>query len=105
MKLHLRKGDEVVVLSGNERGARGKILSVDREKLRAVVERVALRKKHVRRTQQNPKGGVVDQETPLHLSNLMIICPKCHKPTRVGRKVEKEKSARTCKKCGEVMSS
>ncbi len=103
--LHIRKGDEVVVLSGNERGARGKILSVDREKLRAIVERVALRKRHVRRTQDNPKGGVVEKESSLHISNLMLVCPRCGKPTRAGRKVENGQSRRVCKKCNEVVAS
>lgn len=104
MKLHLRKGDRVSVLSGNERGAEGKVLSIDRESLRAVVEGVALRKKHVRRTQANPKGGVIEKETPLHISNLMVICPKCG-PTRVGRRIEQGRAVRICKKCSEVFAA
>ena len=104
MKLHVRKGDQVLVLSGNERGARGKILSVDRESLRAVVEGVALRKVHVRRTQETPKGGVIEKESTLHISNLMVVCPKCDKPTRVGRQMDRDRSVRACKKCGEVFS-
>lgn len=105
MKLRIRKGDQVTVLSGNERGASGKVLSVDREKFRAVVEGVSLRKIHVRRTQQNPKGGVIEKESSLHLSNLMVICPKCQKPARTGRKTDQGKSVRVCKKCNEVMAS
>lgn len=105
MKLHLRKGDQVSVLSGNERGATGKILGIDRAALRAVVEGVAIRKKHVRRSQDNPKGGVVEKETPIHISNLIVICPKCSKATRVGRKMEENRSVRVCRKCGEAFPS
>lgn len=103
MKLPIRKNDIVTVLSGNERGSQGKILKIDREKMRAVVEGVALRKIHVRRTQENPKGGIVEKEASIHVSNLMVICPKCKKPARVGRKTEQGKSVRVCKKCDEVM--
>lgn len=107
-RFHLRKGDEVLVLSGNERGARGKILSVDRQSLRAVVEGVAMRKIHVRRTQQNPKGGVVEKEASLNISNLMVVCPKCKQPTRIGRKMGEKQGAprsRVCKKCQEPFVS
>ncbi len=105
VKLHLRKGDQVAVLSGNERGATGKILGIDREAFRAVVEGVAIRKKHVRRTQDNPKGGVVEKETSIHISNLMVICPKCSKATRVGRKIQDGRLVRVCGKCGEAFPS
>ena len=102
-KLHLRKGDEVLVLSGNERGARGKILSIDRKTLRVVVEGVAMRKIHVRKTQQNPQGGVVEREASLPVSNLMVVCPKCHAPTKIARRRSQNRSERVCKKCEEVM--
>ncbi|OGH59756.1 MAG: 50S ribosomal protein L24 [Candidatus Lindowbacteria bacterium RIFCSPLOWO2_12_FULL_62_27] len=103
-RLYIRKGDRVAVLSGNERGAVGKVLSVDRNKYRAVVEGVALRKKHVRRTQQNPKGGVIEKEAALHVSNLMVICPKCNKPSRLARRVVDGRSLRVCKKCDETLA-
>lgn len=106
VKVHIRKGDEVIVLSGNERNQPpAKILSIDREKMRAVVEGLALRKIHIRRTQENPKGGVIEKEGTIHISNLMVVCPKCKKPTRVGRRAEAGQSVRVCKKCGESMSS
>ena len=105
MKLIIRRDDVVQVISGNERGAQGKVLTVDREKMRAVVEGVALRKIHVRRTQQNPKGGITEREASLNLSNLMLVCPKCKKATRIGRKQEAGRSVRVCKKCGEGFNS
>lgn len=105
LKLNVRKGDQVLVLSGNERGARGKVLSVDRESFRAIVEGVAIRKKHVRRSQQNPKGGVIEKESPIHVSNLMMVCPKCGKPSKMGRRRVKEASLRFCKSCEEVVVS
>ncbi len=105
VKLHVRKGDEVLVRSGNERGSRGKILSVDVERLRAIVEGVALRKVHVRRTQQNPKGGIIEKEASLALSNLMVVCPKCRKPTRVARRRDQDRNVRVCKKCNESFVS
>ncbi|MBI4178727.1 50S ribosomal protein L24 [bacterium] len=101
--MNLRKGDEVMVLSGNDRGSRGKILSVNRQKFRAVVEGVALRKRHVRRTQQNPKGGVVEKEASIAVSNLMLVCPKCNAPSRMGRRRVDGRALRVCKKCNEAV--
>ena len=101
IRVHIRKGDRVLVRSGNERGAQGKVLSIDRVKFRAVVEGVAMRKRHVRRTQQNPKGGIVEKEGSIHLSNLTVVCPRCAKPTRVARIVVDGRPNRQCKKCEE----
>ena len=104
VKLHLRKGDEVLVLTGNARGARGKILSIDRKSLRAIVEGVAMRKIHVRKTQQTPQGGVIEREASLPISNLMVVCPKCHAPTRIARRPGNDRSDRVCKKCEEIIA-
>ena len=71
MKLHVKKGDDVVVLSGKEKGKRGKIISVNTKKSRAIVERLNMIKRHTRKNQQNPQGAIVEREGTIHLSNLM----------------------------------
>ncbi len=100
--LHIKKDDEVKVLSGKARGQQGKVLRVFPDKGSAVVENLNFVKRHTRpNPQRNIKGGLVEREAPIHLSNLQVICRDCQSPTRVsfetladGRKV------RVCKKCG-----
>lgn len=104
VKLHVRTGDTVVVISGKHKGARGKILRVDREKGRVVVEQVNLVKRHQRPTPKVMQGGIIQKEAPLAASNVMLVCGKCHKPTRVGHTfLEDGRKVRVCKKCGEVI--
>src|SRR5512145_3208974 len=83
---HVRKGDLVQVMTGKERGKRGRVLRVLPDKGRVVVERVNMMKKHQRPTQKLRQGGIVEREGPLHLSNVMLVDPKTDKPTRVGMK-------------------
>lgn len=84
-KLKIRKGDQVVVLSGKNRGKRGKVLQLDRQRQRAIVEGVNMVHRHTRpNPQKNIKGGIVEREAPVHLSNLAVISPDSGKPTRVG---------------------
>ena len=100
-KLHLKKGDNVVVISGTQKGKKGTVLSVDVEKQRAIVEGVNLVSKHARPSTENPKGGIVKKEASVHISNLMV-CDKNGKPGRIGRKLNEEgKSIRYSKKTGE----
>ncbi len=99
-KLHIRKGDTVEVVKGKDAGKRGKVLKVDPVRRRIVVEGVNRAKKHMRPSQANPQGGVVDWELPIDASNLMLVCSGCERPTRVGRKRAGEKSfTRICKRC------
>jgi large subunit ribosomal protein L24 len=101
-KLHIRKGDMVVVISGDYSGSKGRILTVDRKSERAIVEGVNMMKKHTKPNTQHPQGGIVEKEAPVHISNLMLIDPKSGKPTRVGRKLnENGKLVRYSKKSGE----
>ena len=86
-KLHIKKGDMVYVIAGDNRGQQGKVLSVDAAKNRAIVEGVNICKKATKPSAQNPQGGLVEQEAPIHVSNLLPIDPKSGKPTRIGRKV------------------
>ena len=100
-KLHLKKGDNVVVISGTQKGKKGTVLSVDVEKQRAIVEGVNLVSKHARPSTENPKGGIVKKEAGAHISNLMV-CDKNGKPGRIGRKQDENgKSIRYSKKTGE----
>ncbi|MFZ5553642.1 MAG: 50S ribosomal protein L24 [Bacteroidota bacterium] len=100
-KLHIKKGDTVKVLSGESKGSEGKVLSVDRKKLRAVIEGVNLVKKHKKPDAKNPQGGRVDEAAGIHISNLMLVVNG--QTTRVGRKEEKGKIVRYAKKTGEVI--
>jgi large subunit ribosomal protein L24 len=99
----LRKGDTVLVIAGKERGKTGKILRVIAEKHRATVERMNMVKRHRKGRSAQVAGGIVEKEAPLHLSNLMLVCDRCNKPTRGGSKIlDNGKIARRCHRCGEV---
>ncbi|MEY3366981.1 MAG: hypothetical protein RI973_136 [Bacteroidota bacterium] len=102
-KLHIRKGDKVMIISGNNKGATGEVLKVFPEEYRAVVEGVNIVKKHKKPTQNNP-GGIVDMEAPIHISNLMLLDPKTGQPTRIGRKLVDGKLVRYAKKSGELFN-
>lgn len=97
---HLRTGDTVKVLAGIDRGKKGKILQMFRDEQRAVVEGVNRRSKNLRARRQNDKGEIVHFDAPVALSNLLLVCPQCHKPTRVSMKrTEEGKRLRSCKQC------
>jgi len=106
--MHVRKNDTVTVVSGNSLGKQGKVLKVFPEKSRLIIEGVNVIKRHSRPSQKNPQGGVVQKEAPIHLSNVMVICPKCGKATRIGHShvkdatSGKEKSMRVCRHCSEM---
>ena len=102
-KLHVKKGDTVQVLSGNDKGKQGKVMSVDPEKNRAIVEGIRIVSKHTRPNAEHPQGGIIKQEAPIHISNLMVV-GKDGKPTRIGRKKDENgKSVRYSKKTGEII--
>lgn len=100
----LRRGDEVLVLSGAEQGKRGHLMRVDLEKKRALVQGVNFVKKHQRQRNQNVQAGIIEMEAPLRLCKLALICPKCNQPTRVGITREDGKRQRVCRKCGAVFA-
>lgn len=89
-KLHIKKGDMVKVLAGEDRGRQGRVIEVDRKHFRALVEGLNINKKHSKPTTANPQGGIVDKEGPIQLSNLMLIDAKSGLPGRVGRRLNKE---------------
>jgi large subunit ribosomal protein L24 len=101
-KLHIKKGDTVVVIAGNSKGQSGKVLEVVREDERAIVEGVNLVSKHTKPNAKSPQGGIIKQEATIHVSNLMLKDPKTGKPTRIGRRLDKKgKLVRYSKKSGE----
>ena len=101
-KIHVKKGDQVMVITGESRGQKGRILGVDRDKNRALVEGVNLVSKHTKPNTKAPQGGILKKEAPVHISNLMLIDPTTGKPTRIGKKLnEKDKLVRYSKKSGE----
>ncbi len=101
-KLHIQKDDTVRVLAGNDRGREGRVLSIDRKKSRAIVEGVNIMSKSTKPNAQNPQGGIIKKEAPIHISNLQVVEPKTKKPTRVGFRFNEEgKKIRYSKKTGE----
>lgn len=98
--MHIRVNDTVHVLCGDDRGKRGRVLSVDRQAGKLIVEGINRVYKHVRRSQRNPQGGRLSKEMPIPLSNVLLVCDRCSQPTRTGaRYLEDGSKARYCKKC------
>ena len=103
-KLHIKKGDTVQVITGESKGTKGRVLEVIREKNRAIVEGVNMVSKHTKPNAKAPQGGVVKQESTIHISNLMLVEPATGKPTRIGRKLDENgKLVRYSKKTKEVI--
>jgi len=101
---HVRKGDRVMVVAGKERGKKGKVLRVLKDKDRVFVEHVNMIKKHQRPTQKLRQGGIIEREGPIHLSNVMLVDPQTDKPTRVGvRALADGKKARVARRSGEFI--
>ena len=101
-KLHIKKGDTVYVLSGEDRGKQGRVLSVLVEKQRAIVEGINVVSKSTKPNAKHPQGGIVKMEAPIHISNLSLLDPKSGKPTRIGRrKNDKGVTVRYSKKSGQ----
>ena len=101
-KFHVKKGDTVMVISGSNKGSQGLVKEIITSKYRAIVEGVNMVKKHTKPTQDNP-GGINEIESPIHLSNLMVVDPKSGEPTKIGRKIVDGKSVRFAKKSGEII--
>jgi large subunit ribosomal protein L24 len=101
-KLHVKKGDTVIVIAGDYLGNKGRILEINRKTEKAIVEGVNIIKKHTKPNTQHPQGGIIEKEAPVHISNLMLVDPKTGKPTRIGRRLnENGKLVRYSKKSGE----
>ena len=107
-RMHIRKKDTVMIIAGKERGdraaktKRGKVLKVNPEKQRIIVERLNFIKRHTRPSQTQRQGGIIEREGEIHVSNVMIVCPKCDEPTRIKIVfLEDGGKVRACRKCGE----
>ena len=103
IKLKIKTGDTVRVIAGDHKGSEGKVVSVDREKNKAIVEGVNMVSKHTKPSAKSPQGGIVRKEAPIHISNISLIDPKSKKATRVGMKVEGDKKVRVSKKSNQVL--
>lgn len=103
-KLHVKKDDTVFVITGKDKGKKGRILAAYPRENRVLVEGVNMVKKHTKPSQKNPQGGIISQEAPIHVSNVMLADPKSGKPTRIGYKVlDNGKKVRVAQKSGEVI--
>jgi large subunit ribosomal protein L24 len=109
VRIDFKKEDTVQVISGRDKGKTGRVLRVDRERGKLLVEHVMMIKRH---TRPNPsrqiKGGIAERESPIAVSNVLIVCPGCHKPTRIGHHMEqtaggKSRRSRVCRKCGHTL--
>jgi large subunit ribosomal protein L24 len=102
--LGLKKNDTVMIVSGNEKGKRGRVLSVERSNNRLIVEKLNMIKRHMKPSKKYQQGGIIEKEGTINISNVMLVCTKCDKSTRIGQKIlENGKKVRECKKCGEVI--
>ena len=107
--MRVNKNDQVIVIAGNNKGKKGKVLKVFPEKDQIIVEGVHFIKRHTRPSQKSPQCGVVEKEAPIHISNVMVICPKCSTPARLGSKMvidevkSRKNRVRVCKNCREML--
>ena len=100
----VKKDDLVMVISGKDRGKKGKVLKTYPSEKKVIVEGVNFTKKHQRPTNQYREGGIIERETPIYVSKVMVVCPNCDKPTRITHKIlENGEKVRACKKCGEII--
>ena len=102
VNIHVKKGDKVVVLSGKDKGKQGKILEVSPKEGKVIIEGVNQAQKHVKPRRMGKEGGIITVEAPMYASKVMLVCPKCSKPTRAAHKIADGKKMRLCKKCGET---
>ncbi len=103
--MKLRKGDKVKIMAGKDRGQEGTVDRIYEKQNRIVIQGINMVKRHMKKSQQMPDGGIVDVPRPLNLSNVMVVCGKCKKPTRVQFKIEKDKKIRVCAKCSAPLST
>ncbi len=104
IKTKIKKNDIVQVISGKHKGEKGKVLKVDREKGRILVEKVNFIKRHVKPSAAHRQGGIIEREGSMHISNIMLVCPKCKLPVKIGKRLLEDGSkVRFCKQCDEIL--
>lgn len=97
--MKIKKNDQVLIITGKDKGKTGKVLNAMPKREAVVVESVNIRKKHMKPRKQGEKGQIMQMPVPVHVSNVMLVCPKCSKPTRVGYRLDESGKSRVCKKC------
>ena len=102
-KMNVKKGDEVIVIAGKDKGKTGKVLHVIPSQDKVVVEGVAIVKRHTKPTQKMPQGGIIEKEAAIHVSNVMPFCSTCKKGVRVAHTIENGTKTRVCRKCGKAL--
>ncbi len=103
-RLKVKKGDTVLILAGKDKGQKGKVLQAMPREGRILVEGINMVKRHTKPTRQRMQGGIVNKESPVRASNVMVVCPRCKKPSRMGRsRLPESRGGRVCKKCSEVI--
>jgi large subunit ribosomal protein L24 len=104
MGLTIKKNDTVVVMTGKEKGKKGRVLTVNPSKESLLIEKINMIKKHMKPTRKYTQGGIIEKEAPIQISNVMLVCPKCAKPTKIGNSALQDgRKLRMCKKCREVI--
>ena len=104
VNLKIRKGDEVQVIAGKDRGKRGKVQEVRPDARTVIVAGVNVAKRHTKpNPSKNSKGGIIEQPMPMAFGKVMVVCPHCGKPTRVAHRIEEDTKERVCKRCGETI--
>jgi large subunit ribosomal protein L24 len=104
MGLGIKKEDTVLVIAGKEKGKKGRVLSVMPAKSSLIIEKINIIKRHMKPNRKYAQGGIIEKEAPVHMSNVILVCPKCNKSTRIANLLmENGKKVRTCKKCKEVI--
>ena len=104
VKTKFKVNDNILVVSGSDKGKRGKLLFIDRKNHRVVVEGINKKKKHMKPSQENPKGGIINIERPINISNVMYFCDKCKKGIRIAIDVSGDNKIRKCNKCGKGLA-
>lgn len=104
MALRIKKNDTVVVITGKNKGKRGRVIKVMPSENKVIIEKVNIVKRHMKPSRRYREGGIIEKEAPIHISNVMLLCPKCDKPTRIVAQILADgKKVRVCKKCKEVI--
>lgn len=103
-KLHVKSGDTVVIISGKDKGKKGRVLRGFPSDKKVLVEGVNMIKRHTRPSQNNPQGGILEQEAPVYADKVMLFCSKCNRPVKTGKKItDNGEKTRVCKKCGDSL--
>ena len=102
-KIHVKTGDEVMVISGRDKGRKGKVMAVSPKESKVIVEKLNMVSKHMKPRKAGEEGGIIKAEAAMYASKVQLVCPNCKKPTRVGHKMDGAEKVRICRKCGQTI--